>query len=398
MSKTSGKSGGSQSSGSVTGSGRRAVLRRGAGVWERLDPARDWRISGGRAPASRRLVRDRVNAWHAGLRQDAIDADWAKLEKDSRELATAHTAAAVRPGLPRIWEHSRVVLRDMGPWRDSFVHASRVSLHNQSYVLAAAPAHTNEVLAFWRLVWQEKIGVIVMMCPHLELRDGHVALCSAEYWPVPEGEALEVGGKDGEALTIRNVAVNRIPDCGDEGRHSRLRLYWRNAVRHIHHIQYSGWRQSADLSLESVEAFQSVAGAMSEAQTRLRAAGLVPTNAPVLIHCSDGLSYSALFLSLLGLVKAFLFGDPAAPNVRAAVLRLREQRAGALASHAHFTFLHAAALHFFHGHRLLSADSPGIAPSRPAKSARASRRSSSNIPSVSDAEIADQDQDKTQPL
>ena len=91
----------------------------------------------------------------------------------------------------KCWDQSRVVLPDGG-----FVHANYVNGpgRERKWILCQGPLSTT-VGHFWEMVWQEQVGVVVMLCLVKERDpDGAERDKCFQYWPAEEGARIKAAG------------------------------------------------------------------------------------------------------------------------------------------------------------------------------------------------------------
>ncbi|XP_037110819.1 tyrosine-protein phosphatase non-receptor type 5 isoform X2 [Syngnathus acus] len=173
--------------------------------------------------------------------------------------------------------HSRVILKsqDEDDFLMTYINGNYLKGYGgeeRAYIATQGPT-VNTVGDFWRMVWQERTPIIVMIT-NLEEKNEKCA----EYWP--EDTVTH------EGIEITVVTVTQEDDyslrvftlkCGDEER--SLRQYW-----------YTSWpdQKTPDKAPPLLELVQEVERAREEAP---------PTSGPVIVHCSAGIGRTGCFIA-----------------------------------------------------------------------------------------------------
>ncbi|XP_022097200.1 receptor-type tyrosine-protein phosphatase T-like isoform X2 [Acanthaster planci] len=178
------------------------------------------------------------------------------------------------------YDHSRVVLECLedNPQSD-YINASYINgyKHESKYIACQGPTKAS-VNDMWRMVWQERVGKIVMLTNLIENGKGK---CE-QYWP-------DEGGKDYGELFVRKV---------DESSHSNfiVRTFHlskssepEGEYRELIHFQYITW---PDMKLpESSPLLRFI--------MKIRATDLESTqHGPIVVHCSAGVGRTGTFISV----------------------------------------------------------------------------------------------------
>ena len=220
--------------------------------------------------------------------------------------------------------HARVKLSDP---KNDYINASLVKVEEagRRYILTQGPMD-NTITHFWQMVWeQESIG-IVMLCKCEE--DGETL--SAPYWP-KEGASPVVAGcymvECTRSDSKKFYCVSSLKLCNLETEETRT-------VLHFHYLSWPdvGVPQNP---LGFLEFFMEV-----------RKSGVMePGVGPAVVHCSAGVGNSGAFtvsdacLSLLEGGKSFKTLD-----IKAVVLKMREQRPGLIDTFEQLRFTYLAVL------------------------------------------------------
>ncbi|KAK5622243.1 hypothetical protein CRENBAI_007282 [Crenichthys baileyi] len=183
----------------------------------------------------------------------------------------------------------------------------------QAYIATQGPT-VNTVGDFWRMVWQEKSPIIVMIT-NLEEKNEKCA----EYWP--EDAVTH------EGIEITVVSVTQEDDyslrvftlkCGEEER--TLRHYW-----------YTSWpdQKTPDKAPPLLELVQQVEGAREEA---------LPSSGPIIVHCSAGIGRTGCFIATSILCKQLR--TEGVVDILRTTCQLRLDRGGMIQTCEQYQFVH----------------------------------------------------------
>ncbi|XP_062318706.1 tyrosine-protein phosphatase non-receptor type 5 [Osmerus eperlanus] len=172
--------------------------------------------------------------------------------------------------------HSRVILQsEEEDFLSSYINANYLKGYGgeeRAYIATQGPT-VNTVGDFWRMVWQERCPLIVMIT-NLEEKNEKCA----EYWP--EDTVTH------EGIEIKVVTVTQEDDyslrvftlkCGGE-------------VRCLHQYWYTSWpdQKTPDKAPPLLELVQEVERAREDAPA---------TSGPVIVHCSAGIGRTGCFIA-----------------------------------------------------------------------------------------------------
>eukprot|EP00698_Gefionella_okellyi_P003198 TRINITY_DN12990_c0_g1_i1.p1 TRINITY_DN12990_c0_g1~~TRINITY_DN12990_c0_g1_i1.p1 ORF type:complete len:276 (+),score=33.49 TRINITY_DN12990_c0_g1_i1:40-867(+) len=188
------------------------------------------------------------------------------------------------------------------------------------YVSAQAPVAAS-IVDFWRMIWQENIGVVMMLTKEEERQ-----MRKADaYWPVNPGDSIAYGpifvtleslSRDGETI-MRRLRI-RHAESGEE--------------RLVSHVQYIGW---PDFGVpQSVDGFLTLLSVADREIEQVKATG------PLLVHCSAGIGRSGTFIAAHEAAAQLRQGI--SPNLLALVDTLRSQRRGMVQTREQYLFLKSA--------------------------------------------------------
>ncbi|XP_049580134.1 tyrosine-protein phosphatase non-receptor type 5 [Syngnathus scovelli] len=214
--------------------------------------------------------------------------------------------------------HSRVILKsqDEDDFLITYINGNYLKGYGgeeRAYIATQGPT-VNTVGDFWRMVWQERTPIIVMIT-NLEEKNEKCA----EYWP--EDTVTH------EGIEITVVTVTQEDDyslrvftlkCGDEER--SLRQYW-----------YTSWpdQKTPDKAPPLLELVQEVERAREEAP---------PTSGPVIVHCSAGIGRTGCFIATSILCKQLRMEGVV--DILGTTCQLRLDRGGMIQTCEQYQFVH----------------------------------------------------------
>ncbi|AWP08741.1 putative tyrosine-protein phosphatase non-receptor type 5-like [Scophthalmus maximus] len=214
--------------------------------------------------------------------------------------------------------HSRVILKaqDEEDFLFSYINANYLNGYGgeeRAYIATQGPT-VNTVGDFWRMVWQERSPIIVMIT-NLEEKNEKCA----EYWP--EDTVTH------EGIEITVVSVTQEDDyslrvftlkCGEEER--SLRQYW-----------YTSWpdQKTPDKAPPLLELVQEVERAREEAP---------PSSGPIIVHCSAGIGRTGCFIATSVLCKQLR--SEGVVDILRTTCQLRLDRGGMIQTCEQYQFVH----------------------------------------------------------
>ncbi|XP_048803990.1 tyrosine-protein phosphatase non-receptor type 5 isoform X1 [Lagopus muta] len=173
--------------------------------------------------------------------------------------------------------HSRVCLTsaDQDDPLSSYINANYIRGYGgeeKVYIATQGPI-VNTVSDFWRMVWQERSPIIVMITNIEEMNEK----CT-EYWPE-------------EQITYEGIEiiVNQVIQA-DDYRLRLITLKKGEEVRNLKHYWYTSWpdQKTPDQAPPLLQLVLEVEEAMQNAEEK---------NAPVIVHCSAGIGRTGCFIA-----------------------------------------------------------------------------------------------------
>ncbi|XP_038066631.1 uncharacterized protein LOC119736688 [Patiria miniata] len=175
------------------------------------------------------------------------------------------------------YDHSRVVLECLedNPHSD-YINASYINGYKQDYKYIASQGPTKaSVKDMWRMVWQERVGKIVMLTNLIEHGKGK---CE-QYWPD--------GSSDYGELFVRKVDETKHSNCIVRTFHVSKSTEPEGEYRELTQFHYTTWPDMKPP--ESSPLLQFV--------RRVRAAD-ASQHGPMVVHCSAGVGRTGTFITL----------------------------------------------------------------------------------------------------
>eukprot|EP00066_Takifugu_rubripes_P004222 XP_003967439.1 PREDICTED: tyrosine-protein phosphatase non-receptor type 5 [Takifugu rubripes] len=214
--------------------------------------------------------------------------------------------------------HSRVILKshDEEDFLSTYINANYLKGYgdeDRAYIATQGPT-VNTMGDFWRMVWQERSPIIVMIT-NLEEKNEKCA----EYWP--EDTVTH------EGIEITVVTVTQEDDYS-------LRVFTLNCdgeERSLHHYWYTSWpdQKTPDKAPPLLELVQQVERARDEAP---------PLAGPTVVHCSAGIGRTGCFIATSILCKQLRTEGVA--DILRTMCQLRLDRGGMIQTCEQYQFVH----------------------------------------------------------
>ncbi|KAJ1733644.1 glutamate N-acetyltransferase [Coemansia biformis] len=173
-----------------------------------------------------------------------------------------------------------------GADKSDYVNASYISYFDGPLYIATQGPLPETVGDFWRMVWEERVHVVVMLTKEYE--NGRPK-CH-RYWPAQIGDAAIYGD-----LRVEWQAEAQHPDDASVvARRFRLtRPSVSNATAYITHLQYLGWPDHG--APENSLGVLRLVHLARQAQAAGEAGGGVAARVPMVVHCSAGCGRTGAF-------------------------------------------------------------------------------------------------------
>ncbi|CAD5234866.1 unnamed protein product [Bursaphelenchus xylophilus] len=247
-----------------------------------------------------------------GLRKQFVDMKTVGPPDPRRSAFEANADKCRYKDIP-CWDRSRVILK----WPEGasdFIHANRIKhdFLNVDIICTQGPLE-NTIGDFWRMVWQEKVKSILMLCQVVE--QGKTK-CT-QYYPAEVGQEMSHFGLTITCREIdnndKNFVVTKLHVVGPGGTEKL-------SVRHRNWVTWP----DKDVPKSPMAPFRLLQHIRREKH-------------PVIIHCSAGVGRTGTLVALELLYRSLQNG--VLPDVRSLVLELRWQRSHSVQTEDQFLYL-----------------------------------------------------------
>jgi len=203
------------------------------------------------------------------------------------------------------------------------------------YISAQGPLEST-TLDFWRMIWEHKLFVILMLTKEVE--NGKIK--SARYWPEWSGSPC--------SLSYGNLQVtitNRIELKDIVQRNFTIENTQSKETRDLVQIQYTGWLDhQAPPSVKSFMTMLHLVDSLNETAPKTSSSSSL-VSPPICVHCSAGIGRSGTFCAIHivyhFMKKHFQMSYTTPPiNIVNTILQLRKQRPGMVQTKEQFVFVY----------------------------------------------------------
>ncbi|CAD5229897.1 unnamed protein product [Bursaphelenchus okinawaensis] len=219
------------------------------------------------------------------------------------------------------WDQTRIKLNFPPDIENDFIHANYVThpLFKNKFICTQGPMeHT--ILEFWRLVWQENVVVVIMLCQCLELKRPKCA----QYWPTVVNTPKTVG-----PFTITTDNIDTVTDPNVV--YTELKLEYGGTAKKVEHHHWITWPDKT-VPKNGTVAF------------KLLVHPRYYTCSPSIIHCSAGVGRTGTLLMLELLIQHIVnLKQPSIPDL---LKELRAQRSQLIQTEDQYVFMHAAMVQY----------------------------------------------------
>uniref|UniRef100_A0A1I7Y623 Protein-tyrosine-phosphatase n=1 Tax=Steinernema glaseri TaxID=37863 RepID=A0A1I7Y623_9BILA len=209
---------------------------------------------------------------------------------------------------------SRVVLTLNVPPETDYIHANWVKLENvdKTFIATQGPLDTT-ISDFWRMVHQEGVTTIFMLC---KVEESGEAKC-AQYWPIEQGSYQTYG-----CMFVNNKKVES-PD-------SRWKSYTLEVLP-------EGCSNSTVTKLHQMLDWP-CKGVPTSGMSVLRLLKSITPGGPCLVHCSAGIGRTGTIIAVESVLQRLFKGIPV--NMKELFTQLRNQRASSIQTEGQYVFVH----------------------------------------------------------
>ncbi|XP_047347124.1 tyrosine-protein phosphatase non-receptor type 5-like isoform X2 [Vespa velutina] len=197
----------------------------------------------------------------------------------------------------------------------SYINANYIRGHDGEdarYIATQGPL-ANTVGDFWKMVWAEKVPVIVMMT---RLHEAAKTKCDI-YFPLDKNNRLQAGPFTIIVNSINNKDGYTVRD---------LEIRYEKERRHVQHYWYDSWPDHA--VPQAADALVNLAAEVNA------------LSGPVVVHCSAGIGRTGCFIALaIGMTQLLKDGNV---DVLGILCQMRYDRGGMIQTAEQYEFVHRA--------------------------------------------------------
>ncbi|KAI9228284.1 MAG: protein-tyrosine phosphatase-like protein, partial [Piptocephalis tieghemiana] len=168
------------------------------------------------------------------------------------------------------YDFNRIQLKQT-PW-DDYINASWIKMEHQDWIATQAPISTT-IEHFWRMIWEEDVGVIVNLTRNVE----GVKVKGTPYWPDPSNSG-QTSWDLGQGMRI-TLIDSRIILPDDPEKRTEI-------------LFYPGWKDG------SAPSHPGTVLSMRDLVRELCHRGEGRRQAPAVVHCSAGCGRTGAFIAL----------------------------------------------------------------------------------------------------
>ncbi|XP_033821337.1 receptor-type tyrosine-protein phosphatase C [Periophthalmus magnuspinnatus] len=221
------------------------------------------------------------------------------------------------------YDYNRVQLTTgSGEQGGDYINASFIDGYKEANKYIAAQGPKEETIAdFWRMVWEQKSSIIVMVT---RCEEGNRPKC-AQYWP-----SVERGAEIFEEFVVKVNSEDQCPDYTI--RHLSLTNRDKSSERDVTHIQFLSWPDH---------------GVPGEPHLLLKLRRRVNAfknlfSGPIVVHCSAGVGRTGTYIGIDAMMEGLEAENRV--DIYGYVVRLRRQRCLMVQVEAQYILIHQALL------------------------------------------------------
>ncbi|TKR73945.1 hypothetical protein L596_021185 [Steinernema carpocapsae] len=215
---------------------------------------------------------------------------------------------------------TRVVLTLNVPPDTDYIHANWVKLEGltRPFIATQGPLDTT-IADFWRMIHQEGIGSILMLC---KVEEAGKPKC-AQYWPLEQGAYQTYG-----TMFVNNKKV--------EKEDTRF-------VSYTLEVLPEGCSNSTVTKLHQMLDWPD-RGVPVSAMSVLRLAKCISPTAPCVVHCSAGIGRTGTIIAMETILARIMKGQQV--NIQDVFKQIRDCRASSIQTEGQYVFLHLCVLFY----------------------------------------------------
>lgn len=257
-----------------------------------------------------------VRTIQAGVAGLVREFNFLRVETGRPPLAmTAFTANPDRNRYKDVFcqDETRVVLKWPPGSTNDYIHANWASIRGEKRFICSQGPTENTIDDFWRMIWEQKIRVIVMLCNVVEQGKKK---CEQYYPEKPE---------DPPIITASNIIIKNTGRTEVEKLHtvSSLDVTVNGETFSVRHYFWSNWPDR---------------GVPSDIMVCLRLLARIKAFSPILVHCSAGIGRTGTIVGLEMCLQLILSGEPL--SMQNVVRHLRACRHGSVQTDVQYLYMH----------------------------------------------------------
>lgn len=191
------------------------------------------------------------------------------------------------------YKHTQVKLRSkekaFDTTIDNYINANHVKSAKQRslFIATQGPLETGHY-NFWRMVWQEKVAWIFMLCP---LKEGEKKKCS-EYWPNENTEPTMIV-EEFEIKFIKLISsTNDTINSSCKVRELEIKNTRTGELRKVNHYNYLTWPDFGTPDEEDYCIIDDMLDKISDLENNER------SKDKIIVHCSAGIGRTGTLISI----------------------------------------------------------------------------------------------------
>ncbi|KHN87923.1 Tyrosine-protein phosphatase non-receptor type 12 [Toxocara canis] len=230
----------------------------------------------------------------------------------------------------KCWDGTRVVLKWPSEKEGNFIHANWVKheLLDKVFICAQGPTE-NTASDFWRMVWQEHVKEIIMLC---RIREDDKEKCY-QYWPRIKGEKMTYK----PLVLTAKLLDTKDPDYN----HTKIELKYGDECRRVQHRQWTTWPDKS-VPKSALTPFRLLRFARKHSKF------------PTVIHCSAGVGRTGTLIMIELLLTALKRGLK--PDFKQYLRDIRSQRSQTIQVEEQYVYVHYAVAQFLWLNNIVSAE------------------------------------------
>lgn len=295
------------------------------------------------------------------LEEEPFGGEFQRLERLASDTIQRRTEVAELPGNRRRNRYKDIVPFDSNrvpvqPYRtdgdkepSDYINASFVCDHvtgaPRKYIAAQGPGEETSP-AFWSMVWQYQVRVVVMLTNLVE-GCGYPSLKCALYWPDTVGDTRRFGDIEVQLFDkaeAPHYIVRKLDVSHKKQGNSRV----------VIHIQFTSWRDRS-VPVEPAQLVQLVQ-LTRVMHTQCGEEG------PLLVHCSAGVGRTGTFICMDQLVRAVETGSSQYIDIFYTVYQLRRERRYLVQTRTQYEYVYHCCLAYLEGRMKKMSQSGGGSP------------------------------------